>query len=146
VKSGNINGAVSSNVVCLNSPSDIPRLLTIVSLKYRARDKPWFTFGHGIVLAYIGLGFVTSVVYYLALRAENARRERGIRDEIIDGVNDNGVFICCRAGPRYQLISFCDVGDPEVVERLASLNGRFATVEEAKREKGDRWSGYRYVL
>lgn len=25
-------------------------------------------------------------------------------------------------------------------------NGRFATLEEAKREKGDEWSGYRYTL
>lgn len=24
-------------------------------------------------------------------------------------------------------------------------NGRFATLAEAKREKGDNWSGYRYV-
>lgn len=25
-------------------------------------------------------------------------------------------------------------------------NGRYASVEEAKREKGDEWSGYRYTL
>jgi len=25
-------------------------------------------------------------------------------------------------------------------------NGRFATLEDAKREKGDEWSGYRYTL
>ncbi|KAF9650536.1 MFS general substrate transporter [Thelephora ganbajun] len=104
---GNINGAVSSNV-------------------YRARDKPWYTLGHGIVLVYIGLGILTSVVYWLILRTENSRRDRGLRDEIIDGVNDNG--------------------DLETVEKLARLNGRFATVEDAKREKGDNWSGYRYVL
>lgn len=44
------------------------------------------------------------------------------------------------------MIRFCEIGDPETVERLARLNGRFATVEEAKREKGDNWSGYRYIL
>ena len=38
------------------------------------------------------------------------------------------------------------LGDPETIERLTRLNGRFATIEDAKREKGDRWSGYRYVL
>ena len=145
MKSGNLNGAVSSNVVCSNSPRDIARFLTIESLKYRARDKPWFTLGHGIILVYIGIGILTSVVYYFALRAENARRERGERDEIIDGVNDNGMFICCYAGPC-PLICLCDVGDSETIEKLARLNGRFATVEEARREKGDRWSGYRYVL
>jgi len=104
---GNINGAVSSNV-------------------YRARDRPWYTLGHGIVLLYIGLGVLTSLVYYLTLRTENARRDQGMRDEIITGVNDDG--------------------DPETVEKLARLNGRFATVEDAKREKGDNWSGYRYIL
>lgn len=105
MKSGNINGAVSSNVVCSNPRSDFACLLTIEPLKYRARDKPWFTLGHGIVLIYVGLGILTSVVYYFTLKAENARRERGVRDEIIDGVNDNGMFACCYTGPRHQLIS-----------------------------------------
>jgi len=104
---GNLNGAVSSNV-------------------YRAQDRPWYRMGHGIVLVYVGLGILGSVVYYFTLRVENARRDQGLRDEIIDGINDKG--------------------DPETVERLARLNGRFATVEDAKREKGDRWSGYRYIL
>ena len=89
---------------------------------------------------------MTSVVYYLTLRAENARRDKGVRDEIIQGVNDNGMFGDCNAWSCRRLISSCDVGNPETVEKLASLNGRFATVEDAKREKGDRWSGYRYIL
>ena len=33
-----------------------------------------------------------------------------------------------------------------MVARLAQLNGRFASVEDAKRGKGDNWSGYRYIL
>jgi len=102
--------------------------------------------GHGIVLVYIGLGVLTSMVYYFTLRAENARRDQGMRDEIIDGVNDKGMFICCYGQPHHLLIYFRDTGDPETVERLARLNGRFATVDDAKREKGDNWSGYRYIL
>ncbi|OBZ73553.1 hypothetical protein A0H81_06343 [Grifola frondosa] len=98
---GNINGAVSSNV-------------------YRARDTPWYTLGHGIVLMYIGIGLITSVVYLLLLRRENAKRERGERDEIILGVNDNRTDL--------------------------AQNGTYASVAEAKREKGDEWSGYRYTL
>lgn len=128
------------------NPHDVACFLTIDSLQYRARDKPWFTLGHGIVLGYIGLCILTSGVYYLVLRAENARRDQGMRDEIIDGVNDKGVFICCYTWSRHRLICFCDIGDPETVERLAKLNGRFATVEDAKREKGDNWSGCRYIL
>lgn len=49
-------------------------------------------------------------------------------------------------GFSHSLIYFCDIGDPETVGRLTRLNGKFATVEDAKREKGDNWSGYRYIL
>ena len=72
--------------------------------KYRARERPWFSLGHGIVLIYIGLGILTSVVYYFTMRAENARRDRGMRDEIIDGVNDEGMLICCCSWFHHLLI------------------------------------------
>jgi len=101
---GNINGAVSSNV-------------------YRATDKPWYPLGHGLVLMYIGFGLVASIAYRYFLAAENARRDRGERDEIITGTNEK----------------HASTGGHEV-------NGTFATVEDAKREKGDAWSGYRYTL
>jgi hypothetical protein len=53
------------------------------------------------------------------LKRENARRERGERDEIIRGaVND----------------------------RAHERNGTYNSVEEAKVSKGDKWSGFRYVL
>jgi len=98
---GNINGAVSSNV-------------------YRGQDKPWYTLGHGIVLMYIGIGFICSILMLFFLKQENARRDRGERDEVIEGVNEH----------RTDLLK----------------NGKFASVEDAKREKGDQWSGYRYTL
>lgn len=98
---GNINGAVSSNV-------------------YRGKDKPWYTLGHGIVLMYIAIALISAVVYRHFLKRENDRRDRGERDEIIEGVNE----------------------DREDLAR----NGRFASVDDAKREKGDEWSGYRYTL
>ncbi|KAI0079386.1 MFS general substrate transporter [Panus rudis PR-1116 ss-1] len=97
---GNINGAVSSNV-------------------YRVRDKPWYTLGHAIILMYIGIGLVCAVAFMLLLKRENARRERGERDEVIEGVNED----------RTDLLK----------------NGKFASVADAKREKGDEWSGYRYT-
>ncbi|KAI0032299.1 MFS general substrate transporter [Vararia minispora EC-137] len=115
---GNINGAVSSNV-------------------YRARNQPWYHFGHGIVLLYIGLGLIFSTAYYFYLRYENAARARGDRDEVID------------ADPDYT----ASVGDVqrekesiEERELRAARNGRFATIEDAKREKGDGWSGYQYTM
>jgi len=57
----------------------------------------------------------------ILLKRENARRDRGERDEIIENQ-----------------VSTHDARNEK--------NGRFATVDEAKREKGDEWSGYRYVI
>ncbi|KAI0305841.1 MFS general substrate transporter [Multifurca ochricompacta] len=105
---GNINGAVSSNV-------------------YRARDAPRYHLGHGLVLMYIGLGIITTMVYYVLLRRENAARDHGERDEVIDGV-------------------YKEKESLEDREERARRNGRFASIEEAKQEKGDQWSGYRYIL
>ncbi|KAA1468266.1 MFS general substrate transporter [Dentipellis sp. KUC8613] len=98
---GNLNGAVTSNV-------------------YRAQDKPWYSLGHGIVLTYIAIGWLCSLLYLVLLRRENARRERGERDEVITGEDNKNAD-----GER---------------------NGRFDSVEDARREKGDMWSGFRYTL
>ncbi|KAJ7091469.1 MFS general substrate transporter [Mycena belliarum] len=98
ISMGNLNGAVSSNV-------------------YRAKDRPWYPLGHGLVLMYICIAIIANALFLYLLKQENARRDRGERDEVIgpEGLVDNG-------------------------------NGRYATVEDAKREKGDNWSGYRYIL
>ncbi|KAH7912569.1 major facilitator superfamily domain-containing protein [Hygrophoropsis aurantiaca] len=103
---GNLNGAVSSNV-------------------YRAVDAPWFRLGHGIVLAYIAIGFISSLLFLILLRAENARRERGERQEIICSQKD-------------------ELSDELKV--MAAKNGRFESIDLARREKGDEWSGFRYSL
>jgi hypothetical protein len=71
---------------------------------------------------YIMFGIIASTSYHFLLRAENARRDRGERDEVIG-----------------------KSGDSEFEERNEK-NGRFDTVADAKREKGDEWSGYRYIL
>jgi len=100
---GNINGAVSSNV-------------------YRAKDKPWYPLGHGLVLIYISFGIIASIAYHFALQRENGRRDRGERDEVIGKSGDS------------------------VLDAQNEKNGRFDNVADAKREKGDEWSGYRYIL
>ncbi|KIJ68580.1 hypothetical protein HYDPIDRAFT_82841 [Hydnomerulius pinastri MD-312] len=103
---GNINGAVSSNV-------------------YRAQDAPWFRLGHGIILAYIAIGWISSLIFMILLKVENGRRDRGDRDEVIghsklDGTEDENV--------------------------QAAKNGRYESIEAARKEKGDEWSGFRYTL
>jgi len=70
---------------------------------------------------YIVIGITTSAIYMLLLKRENARRDRGERNEIIEDQSETN-------------------------EVRNELNGRYATVEEAKREKGDKWSGYRYRI
>ncbi|KZT05887.1 MFS general substrate transporter [Laetiporus sulphureus 93-53] len=97
---GNLNGAVSANI-------------------YRAVDKPWYRMGHGIVFTYIAIGWLCSLTFHILLRRENAKREAGERDEVVEGVDN----------------------------KLADeRNGHFESVEAAKREKGDQWSGFRYTL
>ena len=56
----------------------------------------------------------------ILLRRENAARDRGERDEVIAGEDNKHAD-----GDR---------------------NGRFESVEDARREKGDLWSGFRYTL
>ncbi|EAU87174.2 hypothetical protein CC1G_05863 [Coprinopsis cinerea okayama7 len=111
---GNINGAVGSNI-------------------YRAKDRPYYTLGHGLVLMYLALGMIFSGLYLFLLKMENARRDRGERDEIIGGDPSTTTTTTTT--------TTTSSGDSKW-----SKNGSFATVAEAKREKGDLWSGYRYVL
>nr|GAT46679.1 predicted protein [Mycena chlorophos] len=94
---GNLNGAVSSNV-------------------YRARDQPWYRLGHAMVLMYIGIGILTHGAFAYVLKRENARRDRGERDEVIG---------------------------PDALQQHDNGNGRFLTVDDAKKAKGDGFSGYR---
>jgi hypothetical protein len=63
---------------------------------------------------------VCSLVLLILLKRENARRDAGERDEEIDGVDSK-------------------TADGE-------KNGRFASVEDARKEKGDMWSQFRYIL
>ncbi|KAF8922717.1 MFS general substrate transporter [Mucidula mucida] len=97
---GNINGAVTSNI-------------------YRASDKPWYPMGHGIVLAYIAIGWICSALYIVLLKRENAARERGERDEIIEGIDN---------------------------KQAHERNGRYESILAARVDKGDEWSGFRYAL
>ncbi|PPQ67081.1 hypothetical protein CVT25_005682 [Psilocybe cyanescens] len=97
---GNINGAVTANI-------------------YRTRDRPWYRLGHGIVLGYIAIGLICSVIYAILLKRENARRDRGERDEVIEGIDN---------------------------KQAHERNGTYKSVEEAKIAKGDYWSGFRYTL
>lgn len=85
--------------------------------QYRFSDALWYSSGHAISLGFAVLGVITASVLYHLLRLENKRRDSGERDEVIVGVQS---------------------GD--------SRNGYYESVEEARRDKTDEWSGYRYIL
>ena len=87
--------------------------------QYRERDSPWYSLGHGIVLMYIAIGWVSSLTYTILLRRENKARDQGKRDEVIDGFESKSAHVA---------------------------NGRYSSVTEARREKGDMWSGFRYTV
>lgn len=89
----------------------------ILLFQYRARDKPWYRLGHGVTMAYIGIGWLCSLLLLILLRRENRKRQAGYRDEIIEGVHN--------AHAREE-------------------NGKYRSVEEARMDKGDEWSGFRY--
>jgi hypothetical protein len=68
---------------------------------------------------YIAIGWISSLIYTILLRRENKARDRGERDEVIDDLEN-------KSGKLY--------------------NGRYSSVAEARREKGDMWSGFRYTV
>jgi hypothetical protein len=72
---GNLNGIVSSNI-------------------YRGKDAPQFYPGHGTVLAYLVLFQLGgSILQYILLRRENAKRKRGERDHWVEGLDQNEISL-----------------------------------------------------
>ena len=72
------------------------------------------------MLTYIAIGWVSSLAFTILLRKENTRRDSGERDEII--------------------------GDMVQTDCTNAKNGKYGSVEEARKEKGDMWSGFRYTV
>jgi hypothetical protein len=68
---------------------------------------------------YIAIGWLSSLIYAVLLRRENKARDRGERDEVIEGLENKSADV---------------------------RNGRYSSVAEARREKGDMWSGFRYTV
>jgi MFS family permease len=67
---GNLNGVVSSNI-------------------YRTKDKPRYSLGHGVVLAYMTLFLLGgSIVTRMLLVRENKKRSRGERDVWVQGKSE----------------------------------------------------------
>ena len=117
----------SSNHQCRTSAGSLCFVRINHLFQYRSKDRPWYSLGHGIVLAYIAIGLVSSVITRFVLKRENERREKGERDEVILEVENIERRVPGGKG-----------GD--------ETNGIFANIDMARTEKGDKWSGFRYSL
>lgn len=76
------------------------------------------------------IGIATTLILLYFLDRENKARDAGLRDELIlDASNskEDDVSSGRASGRQYN-------------------GGTFTSVDEARREKGDKWSGYRYIL
>lgn len=58
---------------------------------YRTSDAPRYRLGHGLVLAFAGLGMIVMIAYYIICRAINAKRDKNVestpqytRSELVD--------------------------------------------------------------
>lgn len=127
---GNLNGVVSSNI-------------------YPSKTAPRFFEGHSVVLGYIVIGIIANTVYYFGTQAENRKREAGHCNETIladdPAIVASGKDLQAEAA-RIRAQEAQQVGGLAGLRRRLHLapGGTYATLEEAKRLKGDSWSGFRY--
>ncbi|KAL5520899.1 hypothetical protein ACEPAF_2902 [Sanghuangporus sanghuang] len=120
--SNNVEGSYKRSVsiglmICCGYSTNLTGIIS--SNTYRSKDTPWYTIGHAVTLGYVVVGLFGSSTMTFLLTKENARRDRGERDEVIGNSEKAG-------------------GDPR--------NGIYESVDAAKRDKGDEWSGYRYII
>ncbi|EJC99321.1 MFS general substrate transporter [Fomitiporia mediterranea MF3/22] len=100
----------SISVAIIISMSNVVGVISINL--FREQDAPRYTPGNSFSVAATVVGLVSSISLHVLLRRENARRDRGERDEVIGDAVD----------------TYGDI-----------RNGRYDSVEAAKRDKGDEW-------
>jgi MFS family permease len=100
VSFGNINGAATTNA-------------------YRSKDSPHYTLGHGVIILYLAVGFLSTVVYYFGLRRSNARRKSGRCDETI------------LADDRASASTASSSAQPDLVAHIAATNNNEVQADES---------------
>ena len=130
---GNLNGAATSNV-------------------FLTKQSPRYPIGYGIVLLYLVLGLLSSATYLLIIKRENNKREKGLCNETyLDHLPHEEAIAQAaeiRAKEIADLKQAGGLGNKflSLKKRLHSApGGTYASLEEARRLKGDDWSGYRYT-
>lgn len=129
---GNINGAATSQV-------------------YLSREAPRYFTGHGVIIAYLGIGWLCTVAYYFVVRRTNAKRERGECDEqILDHLPEHEATAKAAAMREEEIRQVQNSSGSGLRRRLrliqlklhAAPGGTYASVAEARRLKGDDYSGH----
>lgn len=118
------------------------------SFSHSNKDKPYYTLGHGIIIMYLGMGWLASLIYYLGLRNANSRRARGLADEtILSEQQDATPELTSQAAEARAKVAAQDTsflgGFRALRRRYGECEGgTYATVNEAKEQKGDAYSGF----
>ncbi|CAO1636828.1 unnamed protein product [Sympodiomycopsis kandeliae] len=132
---GNINGAATSQV-------------------YLSRESPRYYTGHAIIIAYLAIGWLSTWAYIWVVKRENARRERGeCTEEILDHLPEEEA-VTSAADARARQIQEVQSSGGGLRNRIkllklklhAAPGGTYASVNEARRMKGDDYSGHRFSI
>ena len=97
---------------------------------------------------YLGMGWLASLIYYLGLRNANSRRARGLADEtILSDQQDATPELASQAAEARAKVAAQDTsflgGFRALRRRYGECEGgTYATVNEAKEQKGDAYSGF----
>lgn len=133
---GNIQGAVSSNI-------------------YPAKTGPHFRLGHGVIMGYLAIGCVASVSYWFYVRKQNKEKLEGRHDEVYLADKEPNASLAdlqARAAEMRQQRVADIKAQGGLRNRIKALYARFdeapggvyANVDEARKLKGDAWSGFQY--
>lgn len=112
------------------------------------KDKPYYTLGHGIIILYLAIGFISSFIYYMGLRRSNSRKAKGLCDEtILSDEQDAIPELSQQAASEREKLQAQDSGLFAPLRTLRRRYGEadggvYATVNEAKEHKGDAYSGF----
>lgn len=128
---GNIHGAATSQV-------------------YIATESPRYFTGHGVIIAYLGVAWICTWAYWFVIRRENARREKGqCTEEILDHLPEHEAIAAAadmRAHQMQELTAKSGLRNRIKLLKMkihAAPGGTYASVAEARRLKGDDYSGHR---
>ena len=90
---GNMNGEIKVAALCRGSILTL-KLGVVSSNIFLESEEPRYWTGHGVVIAYLVLCLLGGTVFtHVMLRIENTKRRSGKRDNMLDGMSSEQVWI-----------------------------------------------------